>query len=99
MRRDSACTLPEPRERNGGEAGAGTVPRAASGAAGHTLRPRRQTVEPGPPSAIAPGDQSFTGVSIGELRDPNGNLLPGSNIRRDTEVGTRINVEPLPTQP
>ena len=44
---------------------------------------------------IAPDGQSFTGVSIGELRDPNGNLLPGSNIRRDTEAGTRIDVEPL----
>lgn len=43
--------------------------------------------------------QSFTGVAFGELRDPAGNLLPGSNTRRDTITGHRINVEPLPAQP
>ena len=48
---------------------------------------------------FAPGNQSFTGVSVGELRDPAGNLLPGSNVRRDTETGVRINVEPIPAQP
>ena len=48
---------------------------------------------------LARDGRSFTGVSIGELRDPAGNLLPGSNTRRDTEAGRRINVEPLPTLP
>lgn len=43
--------------------------------------------------------QLFTGVAYGELRDPAGNLLPGSNTRRDTLTGHRINVEPLPSQP
>ncbi len=45
---------------------------------------------------FAPDDQSFTGVSVAELRDPAGNLLPGSNTRRDTETAERINVEPIP---
>jgi hypothetical protein len=35
-------------------------------------------------------------VAIGELRDANGNLLPGSNARVDTVTAERINVEPLP---
>ena len=48
---------------------------------------------------FAPDDQSFTGVSVGELRNPAGDLLPGSNVRRDTETGTRITVEPIPAQP
>lgn len=48
---------------------------------------------------VARDGQSFTGVSIGELRDPAGNLLPVSNTRRDIEVGRRINVEPLPALP
>ena len=48
---------------------------------------------------FAPDDQSFTGVSVAELRDPAGNLLPGSNARRDAETGVRINVEPIPAQP
>lgn len=43
----------------------------------------------------ADGD-SFTGVAVGELRDPNGNLLPGSNTRRDQVSGERIDVEPVP---
>ena len=47
---------------------------------------------------LAPDGRSFTGVGVAELRDPDGNLLPGSNTRRDTEVGERINVEPLPAQ-
>ena len=64
----------------------------ANGAYLGTVKLRRQI-------DVAPDGQSFTGVSIGELRDPSGNLLPGSNIRRDTEVGTRTNAEPLPTQP
>ena len=45
---------------------------------------------------VAADGQSFTGVAYGELRDPAGNLLPGSNTRRDTITGHRINVEPLP---
>lgn len=61
----------------------------ASGAYLGTVKLRREI-------EVAPDGQSFTGVSIGELRDPDGNLLPGSNIRRDTEVGRRLNVEPLP---
>jgi hypothetical protein len=48
---------------------------------------------------VAPDGQSFSGVSVGELRDPGGNLLPGSNTRRDTERGVRINVEPIPQLP
>ena len=40
--------------------------------------------------------QSFTGVAVGELRDPAGNLLPGSNVRRDAVSGERINVERIP---
>lgn len=48
---------------------------------------------------FASDGQSFTGVSVGELRNPAGDLLPGSNARRDTETGTRINVEPIPAQP
>ena len=45
---------------------------------------------------LSPDGQSFTGVAVGELRDPAGNLLPGSNARRDNVSGTRINAEPLP---
>jgi hypothetical protein len=45
---------------------------------------------------VAPDGQSFAGVAIGELRDANGNLLPGSNTRVDTVTAERINVEPLP---
>ena len=45
---------------------------------------------------LARDGQSFTGVAVGELRDPAGNLLPGSNARRDNVSGTRINAEPLP---
>lgn len=63
----------------------------ANGAYLGTVKLRRQI-------ELAPDGQSFTGVSVGELRDPAGNLLPGSNTRRDTEVGQRINVEPLPVQ-
>ena len=48
---------------------------------------------------LARDGQSFTGVSVPELRDPGGNLLPGSNARRDSVAGERINVEPLPAQP
>ncbi|MCA1699683.1 MAG: hypothetical protein LC790_12590 [Actinobacteria bacterium] len=45
---------------------------------------------------LAPDGQSFTGVAVGELRDTAGNLLPGSNTRRDAIVAERINVEPIP---
>jgi hypothetical protein len=48
---------------------------------------------------VAEDGQSFTGVAIGELRDANGNLLPGSNTRKDTVTAERINVEPLPDLP
>ena len=61
----------------------------AGGAYLGTVKVRRTLV-------LAPDGQSFTAVSVGELRDPAGNLLPGSNIRRDTEIGERINVEPIP---
>jgi hypothetical protein len=40
---------------------------------------------------------SFTAVTVAEFRDANGNLLPGSNVRRDASVGERIQVEPLPS--
>ncbi len=43
--------------------------------------------------------QTFTAVTVGELRDPAGNLLPGSNSRRDTATAERILVEPLPDLP
>jgi hypothetical protein len=39
---------------------------------------------------------SFSGVAVPELRDQNGNLLPGSNSRRDSIFGTRMTVEPIP---
>ena len=39
---------------------------------------------------------SYSGVSVPELRDQNGNLLPGSNTRRDAITGTRMTVEPIP---
>jgi hypothetical protein len=48
---------------------------------------------------LAKDGESFTGVAIGELRDANGNLLPGSNTRKDAVTGERINVEPLPDIP
>lgn len=64
----------------------------ASGAYLGTVKLRREI-------EVARDGQSFTGVSIGELRDPAGNLLPGSNTRRDIEAGQRINVEPLPALP
>ena len=48
---------------------------------------------------LAPGAQSFTSVCVPELRDPDGNLLPGSNNRRDLGTAERINVEPLPALP
>ena len=48
---------------------------------------------------VAADGQSFTGVAIAEIRDAAGNLLPGSNARRDTVTGERINVEPLPDLP
>lgn len=63
----------------------------ASGAYLGTVKLRR-TLE------LARDGQSFTGVSGAELRDPAGNLLQGSNMRRDTETGERINVEPIPGQ-
>lgn len=45
---------------------------------------------------LARDGQSFSAVAVAELRDPSGNLLPGSNIRRDAASGTRIDVEPIP---
>ena len=48
---------------------------------------------------LAPDGQSFTGVAVGELRDVNGNILPGSNTRRDAVTAERINVEPVPAVP
>jgi hypothetical protein len=48
---------------------------------------------------LAPDGQSFSGVAVGELRDANGNLLPGSNTRKDLVTAERINVEPLPDIP
>lgn len=43
--------------------------------------------------------QSYSGVSVPEFRDPAGNLLPGSNTRRDAVTATRINAEAIPEQP
>jgi len=39
---------------------------------------------------------SFSGVAVPELRDQNGNLLPGSNTRHDAISGTRMTVESIP---
>lgn len=64
----------------------------ASGAYIGTLKLRHEL-------QLAADGQSFTGVAIGELRDANGNLLPGSNSRKDTVTAERINVEPLPDLP
>lgn len=65
---------------------------AASGAYLGTVKIRNEI-------EVSHDGQSFTGVAYGELRDPAGNLLPGSNTRKDTITGHRINVEPLPVQP
>jgi hypothetical protein len=48
---------------------------------------------------LAPDGQSFAGVAVGELRDVNGNILPGSNTRRDAVTAERIDVEPIPAVP
>jgi hypothetical protein len=47
---------------------------------------------------LARDGQTFTGVSVPEFRDSDGNLEPGSNTRRDAETGERINVEPIAGQ-
>jgi hypothetical protein len=39
---------------------------------------------------------SYSGIAVAEVRDQNGNLLPGSNTRRDSISGTRMTVEPIP---
>ena len=46
---------------------------------------------------LAKDGQSFPRMSVPEFRDPEGNLLPGSNARRDSVSGERINVEPIPS--
>ncbi|HEV2786220.1 MAG TPA: hypothetical protein VGV67_07535 [Solirubrobacteraceae bacterium] len=48
---------------------------------------------------LSPDGQSFTGFSVPEFRDPAGNLLPGSNSRRDAVAGERIHVEAPPALP
>jgi hypothetical protein len=48
---------------------------------------------------LAPDGQSYRAVSVPEFRDPDGNLQPGSNTRRDAVTAERINVEPIPAQP
>ena len=48
---------------------------------------------------VAGDGQSFRGIAVGELRDAAGNLLPGSNIRKDVVTAERINVEPVPDIP
>ena len=48
---------------------------------------------------LAPGAQSFTSLCTPEVRDPDGNLLPGSNNRREVGTAERINVEPPPALP
>ncbi len=63
-----------------------------SGAYAGTIR-IRSTLE------LAHDGQSFTGVAVAELRDPAGNLLPGSNTRRDHVTAERIVVEPVPDVP
>ena len=64
----------------------------ASGAFIGTLKLRHEL-------ELAQDGQSFSGVAIGELRDANGTLLPGSNTRRDLVTANRVNVEPLPAIP
>jgi len=64
----------------------------ASGAYLGTLKLRHEL-------ELAPNGQSFTGVAVGEIRDASGNLLPGSNTRKDTVTAERINVEPVPDIP
>jgi hypothetical protein len=48
---------------------------------------------------LSPHGQNFTAVSVAELRNPAGQVLPGSNTRRDLETAERINVEPIPDRP
>ncbi len=48
---------------------------------------------------LSQDNQTFTAVTVGELRDPNGNLLPSSNTRKDSATAERINVEPVPDVP
>ena len=64
----------------------------ASGAFIGTLKLRHEL-------EVAKDGQSFSGVAVGELRDANGNLLPGSNTRKDLVTAVRIDVEPLPVIP
>jgi hypothetical protein len=64
----------------------------ASGAFIGTLKLRHEL-------ELAKDGQSFSGVAVGELRDASGNLLPGSNTRRDLVTAVRIDVEPLPVIP
>lgn len=64
----------------------------ASGAFIGTLKLRHEL-------ELAKDGQSFSGVAVGELRDANGNLLPGSNTRKDLVTAVRIDVEPLPVIP
>lgn len=46
---------------------------------------------------VAPGGETFTAVSVSELRDPAGNLIRGG--LRGTAAGTRVHVERIPDQP
>jgi len=48
---------------------------------------------------LSADSQSYAGFSTPEFRDPDGNLLPGSNSRRDPVSGERINVEVPPDLP
>jgi hypothetical protein len=64
----------------------------ASGAYIGTLKLRHEL-------ELAHDGQSFTGVAVGELRDAAGNLLPGSNTRKDAITAERIDVEPVPVLP
>ena len=46
---------------------------------------------------VAPDGETFTAVSISELRDPDGNLVVGG--LRGTAIGKRIHVGRIPEQP
>lgn len=46
---------------------------------------------------VAPDGETFTAVSVSELRDPAGNLIVGG--LRGTATGRRIHVEQIPDQP
>jgi hypothetical protein len=47
-------------------------------------------------AVVGVGAGAAGSVAVAELRDQNGDLIPGSNTRRDAIAGTRMTVEPIP---